>query len=107
MSDRPTSDPKQFIQGAPVLQVADVKATAAYYRDILGFKWDFAMRSTPSSGATTLRSIWREVASVPRPASIRFAISRFGTPTASKSCSVRTSTSGAPLVARRPTGRLS
>ncbi len=41
MPDRPTSDPTQFIQGAPVLHVADVKATAAYYRDILGFKWDF------------------------------------------------------------------
>jgi catechol 2,3-dioxygenase-like lactoylglutathione lyase family enzyme len=41
MPDAPTSDPKQFIQGAPVLHVADVKATAAYYRDILGFKWDF------------------------------------------------------------------
>jgi catechol 2,3-dioxygenase-like lactoylglutathione lyase family enzyme len=41
MPDRPTSDPKQFIQCAPVLHVADVKATAAYYRDILGFKWDF------------------------------------------------------------------
>ena len=41
MPDRPTSDPKQFIQGAPVLHVTDVKATAAYYRDVLGFKWDF------------------------------------------------------------------
>jgi predicted enzyme related to lactoylglutathione lyase len=41
MPDRPTSDPKQFIQGAPVLHVADVRATAAYYRDVLGFRWDF------------------------------------------------------------------
>jgi predicted enzyme related to lactoylglutathione lyase len=41
MPDRPTSDPEQFIQGAPVLHVADVKATAAYFRDVLGFKWDF------------------------------------------------------------------
>ncbi len=41
MPDRPTSDPKQFIQGVPVLHVADVKATAGYYRDILGFTWDF------------------------------------------------------------------
>lgn len=41
MPDRPTSDPEQFIQGAPVLHVADVKATAAYFRDILGFTWDF------------------------------------------------------------------
>lgn len=41
MPDRPTSDPAQFIQGAPVLHVADVEATAAYYRDVLGFTWDF------------------------------------------------------------------
>lgn len=41
MPDRPTSDPQQFIQGAPVLHVADVEATAAYYRDVLGFTWDF------------------------------------------------------------------
>jgi len=41
MPDRPTSDPDQFIQGAPVLHVADVEATAAYYRDVLGFTWDF------------------------------------------------------------------
>jgi predicted enzyme related to lactoylglutathione lyase len=41
MPDRPTSDPRQFIQGAPVLHVADVRATAAYYRDVLGFNWDF------------------------------------------------------------------
>ena len=41
MPDHPTSNPAQFIQGAPVLHVGDVTATAAYYRDILGFKWDF------------------------------------------------------------------
>jgi predicted enzyme related to lactoylglutathione lyase len=41
MPDRPTSDPDQFIQGAPVLHVGDVKATAAYYRDVLGFQWDY------------------------------------------------------------------
>src|SRR5207247_9449897 len=41
MPDRPTSDPTQFIQGAPVLHVADVKATAAYYRAILGLKGAF------------------------------------------------------------------
>lgn len=41
MPDQPTSEPKQFIQGAPVLHVADVQATATYYRDILGFEWDF------------------------------------------------------------------
>ena len=41
MPDQPTSDPKQFIQGVPVLHVADVKATAAFFRDVLGFNWDF------------------------------------------------------------------
>ncbi len=41
MPDMPTSNPKQFLQGAPVLHVRDVKATATYYRDVLGFTWDF------------------------------------------------------------------
>lgn len=41
MPDRPTADPKQFIQGAPVLHVPDVKTAAEYYRDVLGFTWDF------------------------------------------------------------------
>jgi uncharacterized glyoxalase superfamily protein PhnB len=41
MPDQPTSDPKQFIQGAPVLHVTDVKETATYYRDVLGFECDF------------------------------------------------------------------
>jgi len=36
MPDRPTSNPRQFIQGAPVLHVADVTATAAYYRELVG-----------------------------------------------------------------------
>jgi len=37
----PSSNPAQFVQGAPVLHVADVEATAAFYRDVLGFTWDF------------------------------------------------------------------
>lgn len=41
MPDRPTANPVQFIQGAPVMHVTDVKTTAKYYRDILGFTWDF------------------------------------------------------------------
>ena len=41
MPDRPTSDPKQFIQGAPVLQVPDVLASIAFYRDVLGFTCDY------------------------------------------------------------------
>lgn len=36
----PTSNPEQFVQAAPVLFVRDVKATATFYRDILGFTWD-------------------------------------------------------------------
>jgi predicted enzyme related to lactoylglutathione lyase len=41
MPNRPTSNPVQFIQGAPALHVPDVKATAKYYRDVLGFQWDY------------------------------------------------------------------
>jgi catechol 2,3-dioxygenase-like lactoylglutathione lyase family enzyme len=52
MPDRPTSYPKQFIQGAPVLHVADVRTTATYYRDILGFKWDF--------GGEEYSVVWRD-----------------------------------------------
>jgi predicted enzyme related to lactoylglutathione lyase len=37
----PSSNPKQFVQGAPVLHVPDVVATAEFYRDVLGFTWDF------------------------------------------------------------------
>ena len=52
MPDRPISDPRQFIQGAPVLHVGDVQATAAYYRDVLGFTWDF--------GDEAYSVVWRE-----------------------------------------------
>lgn len=41
MPAHPTSNPKQFIQGAPVLHVKDVQAAVAYYRDVLGFVSDF------------------------------------------------------------------
>lgn len=41
MPDQPSSNPKQFVQGAPVLHVEDVMGTAAFYRDVLGFRWDF------------------------------------------------------------------
>ena len=37
----PSSDPEQFVQGAPVLHVPDVSATVAFYRDVLGFTCDF------------------------------------------------------------------
>ena len=41
MPEVPTSNPKLFIQSAPVLHVRDVRATAAYYRDVLGFAWEY------------------------------------------------------------------
>lgn len=56
MPDRPTSDPEQFIQGAPVLHVVDVEATAVYYRDILGFQWDF--------GDEQYSVVWRDNSAV-------------------------------------------
>ncbi len=37
----PSSNPRQFIQGAPVLHVPDVQEAAGYYRDVLGFVSDF------------------------------------------------------------------
>ena len=52
----PTSDPTQFLQGAPVLHVPDVKAAAAFYRDVLGFTWDF--------GDETYAVVWRENSAV-------------------------------------------
>ena len=59
----PTSNPAQFVQGAPVLHVADVEATAAFYRDVLGFTWDFGDEHTRWCGAiippfTLLKRRW-------------------------------------------------
>ncbi len=48
----PSSNPAQFVQGAPVLHVANVQATAAFYRDVLGFTWDF--------GDDTYAVVWRD-----------------------------------------------
>jgi uncharacterized glyoxalase superfamily protein PhnB len=48
----PTSNPTQFFQGAPVLHVPDVQAAAAFYRDVLGFTWDF--------GDETYAVVWRD-----------------------------------------------
>jgi predicted enzyme related to lactoylglutathione lyase len=48
----PSSDPAQFVQGAPVLHVPDVQATAAFYRDVLGFTFDF--------GDETYAVVWRD-----------------------------------------------
>jgi hypothetical protein len=52
MPDQPTSNPKQFVQGAPVLHVPNVEATARYYRDVLGFNWDF--------GDNNYAVVWRD-----------------------------------------------
>ena len=52
MPGLPSSSPKQFVQGAPVLHVPDVAATAAFYRDVLGFTWDF--------GDETYAVVWRD-----------------------------------------------
>jgi catechol 2,3-dioxygenase-like lactoylglutathione lyase family enzyme len=56
MPDLPRSNPEQFIQGAPVLAVPDVKSTAAYYRDVLGFHWDF--------GDENYSVVWRDNSAV-------------------------------------------
>ena len=56
MPDLPHSNPKQFIQGSPVLHVVDVLATASYYRDKLGFHWDF--------GDENYAVVWRDNAAV-------------------------------------------
>jgi uncharacterized glyoxalase superfamily protein PhnB len=56
MPDLPSSNPKQFVQGAPVLHVRDVMATAAFYRDVLGFRCDF--------GDETYAVVWRDNSAV-------------------------------------------
>src|SRR4029077_15325687 len=48
----PSPNPAQFVQGAPVLHVTNVEATAAFYRDALGFRWDF--------GDETYAVVWRD-----------------------------------------------
>ena len=45
MPAMPSSNPRQFVQGAPVLHVRDVATAAAFYRDVLGFTWDFSTES--------------------------------------------------------------
>lgn len=58
MPDAPTSDPEQFYQGAPVLFVPDVPATAAFYRTALGF------RSDPGTGTPEYAVVWRDNAAL-------------------------------------------
>ena len=45
MPQYPSSNPAQFIQGAPVLHVRDVQSAVRYYRDVLGFVSDFGDES--------------------------------------------------------------
>ena len=56
MPEQPSANPKQFVQGAPVLHVRDVGRTAAFYRDVLGFTWDF--------GDDTYAVVWRDNSAV-------------------------------------------
>jgi len=56
MPAHPSANPAQFIQGAPVLHVSDVEATARYYRDVLGFTWDF--------GDEQYSVVWRDNSAV-------------------------------------------
>ena len=58
MPDLPTGNPEQFFQGAPVLSVPDVAATAAFYRTMLGF------RSDPGAGSPDYTVVWRDNAAV-------------------------------------------
>lgn len=58
MPDVPTSNPEQFYQGAPVLLVPDVPATAAFYRRVLGF------RSDPGTGTPEYTVVWRDNAAL-------------------------------------------
>ena len=58
MPDFPTSDPAQFYQGAPLLFVPDVSASADFYRKTLGFKVD-AGAETPEYCV-----VWRDNAAV-------------------------------------------
>jgi len=58
MPDVPTSNPEQFYQGAPVLLVPDVSATAAFYRRILRFKSD------PGAETPEYTVVWRDNAAL-------------------------------------------
>ena len=58
MPDRPTSNPEQIIQGAPILHVPDVTATATFYRDVLGF------HSDPEGTSDDYTVVWRDNAAI-------------------------------------------
>jgi predicted enzyme related to lactoylglutathione lyase len=54
----PTSSPEQFYQGAPVLLVPDVLATAEFYRSALGFTAD------PDATSPEYTVVWRDNAAI-------------------------------------------
>ena len=56
MPERPTSKPQQIIQGGPRVFVPDVEASAQFFRDKLGFTWDF--------GDDQYSVVWRDNAAV-------------------------------------------
>lgn len=58
MPEVPTSNPEQFCQGAPLLLVPDVRATADFYRSVLGFKSD------PGADTAEYSVVWRDNAAV-------------------------------------------
>jgi predicted enzyme related to lactoylglutathione lyase len=58
MPDVPTNNPEQFYQGAPLLLVPDVTATADFYRSVLGFKVD------PGTDTPDYSVVWRDNAAV-------------------------------------------
>src|ERR1044071_1481323 len=58
MPDLPTGNPEQFYQGAPVLSVPDVAATAVFYRTMLGFRSDAGAESPDYT------VVWRDNAAV-------------------------------------------
>jgi len=58
MPDYPTGNPEQFYQGAPILLVPDVPATADFYRRTLGF------RSDPEGETPDYTVVWRDNAAL-------------------------------------------
>lgn len=58
MPDFPTSNPDQFVQGAPLLLIPDVPAATEFYRTVLGFRTD------PGSVTAEYGVVWRDNAAV-------------------------------------------
>ena len=56
MPNKPESDARQVIQGAPIIQVGNPQQTAEYYRDVLSFDFDF--------GSEFYTVVWRDNAAI-------------------------------------------